>query len=179
VCLKNDRRVGVFKTLFATVVATNDETGEVSIETEATRERDTLPAKYLADGHLDHGYATTIHKAQGMTCDHTLVLGDDRLYRQGAYTALSRGRNRNDLYVVIDDDRDTIAELEDHGRSVVEDPATRLVASLRRDGAKTLATDEAGSTSSIERFVSAPNAGLESEALVSPIELPVSPIEPF
>lgn len=26
-----------------------------------------VPAEYIDDGHLTHGYATTVHKAQGMT----------------------------------------------------------------------------------------------------------------
>ena len=48
---------------------------------------------------LDHAYAITIHKAQGLTCDTTHVLADENLYREAAYTALSRGRDANHLYV--------------------------------------------------------------------------------
>ena len=47
-----------------------------------------------------HGYALTIHKAQGVTCDHSLVLGTDDLYREAGYVALSRGRDSNHLYAV-------------------------------------------------------------------------------
>ena len=50
-----------------------------------------------AGATLQHGYAVTIHKAQGVTVDHALVLADD-LTAQGAYTALSRGRQTNVLY---------------------------------------------------------------------------------
>jgi ATP-dependent exoDNAse (exonuclease V) alpha subunit len=52
---------------------------------------------------LQHGYATTIHKAQGVTVDHALVLGDD-LTAHAAYTALSRGRHSNVLYRTSDGD---------------------------------------------------------------------------
>ena len=60
----------------------------------------TLPARYLDDGHVAHAYATTIHKAQGMTVDHTFVLGTDDFYREVGYVALSRGRTANTLYTV-------------------------------------------------------------------------------
>jgi len=41
-----------------------------------------VPASYLDAGHLDHGYAMTIHKAQGLTADEALVLATDDLYRE-------------------------------------------------------------------------------------------------
>ena len=41
----------------------------------------------------------TIHKAQGMTCDVALTLASDTLYQEAAYTALSRGRTQNRLYL--------------------------------------------------------------------------------
>jgi hypothetical protein len=60
----------------------------------------TLHAGYLDAGHIAHGYATTIHKAQGATTDRCLLLATDGLYRQAAYVALSRGRTTNHLYAV-------------------------------------------------------------------------------
>src|SRR5690606_4498903 len=62
-----------------------------------------LPAEYLDAGHVAHAYATTIHKAQGMTVDRCLTLGTDDLYREAGYVALSRGRTANVLYAVGDD----------------------------------------------------------------------------
>src|SRR3546814_9646131 len=41
---------------------------------------------------LDHGYAATIHKAQGMTIDCTHVLATPGMDRHGAYVAMSRHR---------------------------------------------------------------------------------------
>lgn len=43
--------------------------------------------------HLDHGYATTIHRAQGITVDHVHVLASPLIDRHGAYVALSRHRH--------------------------------------------------------------------------------------
>ncbi len=45
---------------------------------------------YLRDyGHVDHGYAATVHKAQGMTVDRAHVLASGMLDRHGAYVALT------------------------------------------------------------------------------------------
>ena len=43
--------------------------------------------------HLDHGYATTIHKSQGATVDRAYVLASAYLDRHATYVALSRHRN--------------------------------------------------------------------------------------
>ena len=42
---------------------------------------------------LDYGYAATIHKSQGVTVDHTLVLGHGRMNRHAVYVALTRHRD--------------------------------------------------------------------------------------
>ncbi len=61
----------------------------------------TLSPEASADA-LRHGYALTIHKAQGVTVTTALVVSDG-LTRNAAYTALSRGRERNQLYLHVDD----------------------------------------------------------------------------
>ena len=54
---------------------------------------------YLRDyGHVDHGYAATVHKAQGMTVDRAHVLASGMLDRHGAYVALSRHRDGVSLH---------------------------------------------------------------------------------
>jgi len=61
-----------------------------------------LPAKYVG-GHVQLGYASTIHGAQGATVDttHTVVNGAES--RQALYVALSRGRHENHLYLTDDE----------------------------------------------------------------------------
>ena len=144
VCLDGDRRLGVHNALFGTIVGTDATVGAVTIRPDGESRALVLPRWYLADGHLDHAYATTIHKAQGATYDRALLLGDERLYRQAGYTGLSRGRDRNDLYVVAAEHDNDDSELERHGRRPEpdSDPLDRLVGSLHRDGAKVLATSE-------------------------------------
>jgi len=97
-----------------------------------------IPFDYVAAGHLTHGYATTIHKAQGVTVDRCLVLADDTSGREHAYTALSRGRHGNDLFVVTGDQHVE----ERHAVEVQPDPLDRLRAGLHRSTAKRFALDQ-------------------------------------
>jgi ATP-dependent exoDNAse (exonuclease V) alpha subunit len=92
-----------------------------------------LPVSYVADGLLTHAYATTVHKAQGMTCDEMFTLGDDGLYNELGYTALSRGRERNRLYVVAG------AWDQTPGASI--DPLAHVRSALTTSRAQTAAID--------------------------------------
>jgi Ti-type conjugative transfer relaxase TraA len=75
--------------------------------------------------HLNHGYAATIHKAQGLTVDRTYILATPGLDRHAAYVALSRHRDSMDLHY----GRDDFASQD------------RLVRTLSRDRAKDMALD--------------------------------------
>nr|WP_239479504.1 Ti-type conjugative transfer relaxase TraA [Lichenicola cladoniae] len=49
---------------------------------------------YLRDyAHLDHGYAATVHKAQGVTVDRAHVLATEMMDRHAAYVGLTRHRD--------------------------------------------------------------------------------------
>ncbi|QXF12865.1 Ti-type conjugative transfer relaxase TraA [Sphingopyxis terrae] len=53
--------------------------------------------------HVDHGYAATIHKAQGMTVDRVQVLATPGIDSHSTYVAMSRHRESVDLHYGRDD----------------------------------------------------------------------------
>jgi Ti-type conjugative transfer relaxase TraA len=53
--------------------------------------------------HIDHGYAATVHKSQGVTVDRTHVLATSHMDRHVAYVGLSRHRDRVDLHWSADE----------------------------------------------------------------------------
>ena len=48
--------------------------------------------------HIDHGYAATVHKSQGVTVDRTHALATSHMDRHATYVGLSRHRDRVDLH---------------------------------------------------------------------------------
>nr|WP_281362091.1 MobF family relaxase [Cellulomonas humilata] len=61
-----------------------------------------LPADYV-DNHVDLGYATTTHRAQGITVEHAHVLAHAGMTRENLYVAMTRGRHENHVYVAVED----------------------------------------------------------------------------
>ncbi len=61
----------------------------------------TLTAGYVRE-HVDLGYATTAHRAQGLTVDTAHVLADALTQREPFYVAMTRGRLANHAYLVLD-----------------------------------------------------------------------------
>ncbi|MGO9877359.1 MAG: MobF family relaxase [Acidimicrobiia bacterium] len=97
--LKNDRRLQLINGERGSITTITDH--DIVVRFDNRHQPTRIPTGYLEDGGLDHAYAMTIHKAQGLTCDSAFVLGDELLHREAAYTALSRGRHENKLYTVL------------------------------------------------------------------------------
>ncbi len=135
VTLRNQRALGVRNGTLATITDVDVDARAVTIRTDNATSH-VLPAGYLDAGHLRHAYATTIHKAQGVTVDQVLVLGNDALYQEAAYVALSRGRANNRVYLV--DNRD---DNEQHTPTPRREPLDSFAASLHVTRAQHLAID--------------------------------------
>lgn len=73
-------------------------TGEVRVRHTTHRGRATLPTHYLRT-HTELGYASTVHRCQGITVQtaHALLLPDTS--REAAYVAATRGSAANHLYL--------------------------------------------------------------------------------
>ena len=82
VCLRNQRTDGLLNGLRGVLTSIDPEARSLNVRLIDGTDR-VLPASYLDAGHLDHGYAMTIHKAQGPTADEALVLATDDFVRGG------------------------------------------------------------------------------------------------
>jgi len=131
----NDYRLGILNSEVGVVIG-GDESG-LRIRLGGTRVVE-VPLDYIEAGHLSHGYATTIHKAQGRSVDRVFVLGDDSFSTESGYTALTRGRDANAVYLVSPG-RDA-----GHGLAPEIDPVVAFAQALGRSSAKTAAIDHLG-----------------------------------
>ncbi|WP_292326901.1 Ti-type conjugative transfer relaxase TraA, partial [Mesorhizobium sp.] len=118
--LRNERGLGVKNGTLGAIEAVSDQ--KMTVQTDDGRSVHFDLKDYA---HIDHGYAATIHKAQGLTVDRTHVLATPGMDAHGSYVALSRHRDRMELHYGSDD----FATRE------------RLVRTLSRDRAKDMASD--------------------------------------
>ncbi|MFZ2468648.1 MAG: Ti-type conjugative transfer relaxase TraA, partial [Parvibaculum sedimenti] len=118
--LQNERGLGVKNGTLGTIERVSERS--MSVRTDDGR---SVSFDFKAYDRIDHGYAATIHKAQGMTVDRTHVLATPGLDAHGSYVALSRHRDGMDLHYGRDDFADQ----------------DRLINTLSRDRAKDMATD--------------------------------------
>jgi conjugative relaxase-like TrwC/TraI family protein len=130
-CLRNDRRLQVRNGTTATIIEIHADSGEISLDSGVR-----LTSAYLADGHVDHGYCTTIHKAQGATVERAFLLGSEALYREAGYVGLSRARQATQLYIVAPA-LQPHADLDNH-----VDPVVGTIRRLSQSRAQTLALQQ-------------------------------------
>ncbi|RSU67671.1 Ti-type conjugative transfer relaxase TraA [Sphingomonas sp. S-NIH.Pt3_0716] len=118
--LKNERGLGVKN-------GTLGQVERVSPDSIAVRLDDGRSVVFeLKDyAHVDHGYAATIHKSQGVTVDRAHVLATPGMDRHSAYVALSRHRDGVQLHYGRDDFADD----------------RQLTRTLKRERAKDMASD--------------------------------------
>ncbi|HMR34586.1 MAG TPA: AAA family ATPase, partial [Geminicoccaceae bacterium] len=95
---RNDRSLGLHNGVLGTVESIEPGKLAIRIDGEAgeTAKRVTIAADSYAS--FDHGYATTIHKAQGATVDRTFLLASGRMDGHMTYVGLTRHRQEARLY---------------------------------------------------------------------------------
>ena len=116
VFLKNDRDLGVKNGTLGTVERAED--GSLAVRLDSGEARRFQAAQYAA---VDHGYAVTIHKAQGVTVDRAYLLATPGMDRSLAYVGMTRHREAATLFAGADDFTDRRAgRLVDHGAAPYE-----------------------------------------------------------
>jgi hypothetical protein len=128
--LQNERGLGVKNGTRGTIEQVS--TQSMTVQTDDGR---SISFELKDYNRIDHGYAATIHKAQGMTVDRTHVLATPGMDAHGSYVALSRHRDGIDLHY----GRDDFAGQD------------KLINTLSRDRAKDMATDYDPAQSYAER----------------------------
>jgi Ti-type conjugative transfer relaxase TraA len=118
--LQNERGLGVKNGTLGTIEQVSGQS--MTVQTDDGRSVQFDLKDY---NRIDHGYAATIHKTQGMTVDRAYVLATPGMDAHGSYVALSRHRDGVDLHY----GRDDFAN---------QDRLTRI---LSRDRAKDMASD--------------------------------------
>ena len=121
--LQNERGLGVKNGTLGTVEQVSAQS--MIVQTDDDR---SVRFEFKDYNRIDHGYAATIHKAQGMTVDRTHVLATPGMDTHSSYVAMSRHRDGMDLHY----GRDDFANQD------------RLVRTLSRDRAKDMASDYEG-----------------------------------
>ena len=136
---RNDRRLrvesGWVKNGDTWTVTTTHPDGSLDV-TNRLGHQTRLPADYVT-GHVELGYASTIHRTQGSTVDtaHALIT-TATMSREALYVAATRARTANHLYVdaTREVDRDT-----SHGELEACNAREALTAVLRRSAAESSA----------------------------------------
>ena len=118
--LRNERGLGVKNGTLGSVAMASAQS--MAVRTDDGREVAFDTKDYA---HIDHGYAATIHKAQGMTVDRAHVLATPGMDSHSAYVAMSRHRDGLALHYGRDDFADQ----------------SRLVRTLSRERGKDMAGD--------------------------------------
>ncbi len=118
--LKNERSLEVKNGTLGTIEQVNQQS--MTVRTDDGRSVSFDTKDYA---HVDHGYAATIHKAQGMTVDRGHLLATPGMDRHGSYVGMSRHRDGVQLHYGRDDFNDE----------------SRLVRTLSRERTKDMASD--------------------------------------
>ena len=125
--LENNRDLAVKNGMLGTVEAVEPNAIHMRLDGAASGQNNarvlSLPVKDYQS--FDHGYATTIHKAQGATVDRAFVMASSTMDRHLTYVAMTRHRHEAKLYA----GRDDLTDMKE------------MVASMGRSGAKETTLD--------------------------------------
>ena len=138
VCLHNSDRLGVRNGTRATIHSVDLKRKAIVLNTDRGDTVE-IAGAYLNAGHVQHAYALTGHRAQGITVDRAFVLATaDGKMQEWGYVALSRARKQTRIYTT-----DEQLDRESHFHELDDRPGTSRVAdALEQSAAEDLATNQ-------------------------------------
>ncbi len=147
VLLENNRDLDVKNGMLGTVEAVEPNALHLRLDGSSSGQNN---ARYLAlpvkdYQSFDHGYATTIHKAQGATVDRAFVMASSTMDRHLTYVAMTRHRDAVTLYAGRDELKDMKEMVASMGRSGVKETTLdyeQVFAERRGLQARTSGTEE-------------------------------------
>ncbi|HBV0869500.1 TPA: Ti-type conjugative transfer relaxase TraA [Klebsiella pneumoniae] len=98
VMLDNNRELGVKNGTLGTVRAAEGDRLTVDLDNGRT-----VSFSEREYSEIDHGYAVTLHKTQGVTVDRAYILGSSLMGRELAYVGMTRHKEQATLYAGADD----------------------------------------------------------------------------
>jgi|TARA_R100000501_G_scaffold1440_2_gene4301 Ti-type conjugative transfer relaxase TraA len=122
--LRNDRELGVKNGSLSTVQSVSAQRMAVLLDDGRNVAFDTKDY-----AHIDHGYAATVHKSQGVTVDRTHVLSTPGMDQHSSYVALSRHRESLSLHY----GRDDFADVDKLARTLSRERAKDMVSDYGRN----------------------------------------------
>ncbi|HUF16159.1 MAG TPA: AAA family ATPase [Acidimicrobiia bacterium] len=112
-----------------------------------------LPVDYVTE-NLELGYAQTSHATQGRTVDTALLLLDSPTDSRGVYTPMTRGREANHAYVVVEDNQTALDMLTQAiGREWIDQPAVARRLQLDPQRSRQLTPDSPGDENEVDERV--------------------------
>ncbi|MCP4183331.1 MAG: hypothetical protein GY761_08435, partial [Hyphomicrobiales bacterium] len=99
---RNDRDLNVRNGMLATIKTVGDSQLTVQFDPDDSGDQRKLTFSPEEFSAIDHGFAVTVHRAQGCTVDRSFVLSSKTLDSNLTYVALTRHRDETGFYTAPD-----------------------------------------------------------------------------
>lgn len=123
--LKRDDALGVINGTLGTIEKIENERGQIHIKLDSNDALSKEQRQVVVDTkeykHLDHGYAATVYKAQGVTVDRSYLLTSKHYDAHSSYVGMSRHKESCDVFSSREQFRSEQELVQRLGRSKIKD----------------------------------------------------------